>query len=756
MRWLWLGWLGLTAALGAPVVEAPGLRAEFDGAKLVRLIGADGILFAEGDPDGRLFELVFRANQGRGFPLAGSRHAEKYEFPAIEQATLTSRDVARDVLVQQTGAGARFEWRGLDLPGDPGVVDVVLEVRPEPTGPGLEWRLAVANRSARFGLWAAMYPHLDLLPPGGTPDDDELVTPLGQGIVLKQPFDQEARRRQKFLVNGGGLAYPYPLNMSFVGLYDPAAGGLYLGAHDPAVNHKEFRLEPRDEAQRMGFHLFVYPPDMGQPGTGYSLGFPLITRPSAGHWYDVAQAYRGWALEQRWAAKGPLATRTDIPRWYKDSPLYLVTYTRNLTMADGADLALRFKEYFGYDGPVPLNWYQWKEYRPDQTSLTGEDAVNHAGNPFPAKPGFGEAVARLRANGIFVQPYVDTRVFDIKGGRENVPDEWLPYTVKDVNGVPRTWNQTYAGLIDICRATDFYQTYVEQTCVRLAREHHAAGAYLDQFGGLAHACFDRDHGHPLGGGSYQYEGGWAMAQRTREAVRVVAPDAVFTDENGADCFLDVLDGNLFHYDVRPGLEPVAMAVYGGRWIGYGRNLHGAMSDPLECRLVFGNTFVFGEKLGRFTTHTDLWLTDPKYAEPMALLKELVAWRVAATPWLQYGRMIRPPAFAPALPVVKVDEAAVGTEEQSDLLGVEQPAIAASCWQAPDGSVALVLFNVSRRNQAYRCELGEPGWPLDGRWSVNELARDGTETELRPAAAGPFEIAGELPADGVRILVLRRG
>ena len=47
----------------------------------------------------------------------------------------------------------RFEWRGLDLADEKGVLDVTAEVTLPSGAAASEWRLAVSNRSARTALF---------------------------------------------------------------------------------------------------------------------------------------------------------------------------------------------------------------------------------------------------------------------------------------------------------------------------------------------------------------------------------------------------------------------------------------------------------------------------------------------------------------------------------------------------------------------------------------------------------------------------
>jgi hypothetical protein len=409
---------------------------------------------------------------------------------------------------------------------------------------------------------------------------------------------------------------------------------------------------------------------MGQHGVGYQSPYPLIIQYCPANWYDVAQIYREWALQQIWASKGPLSARDDIPQWYKDVPFYFVTYSfdepkgwasideAGITCMQFADRAIRYKEFFGYDGPIPMIWYQWAVFRPHETSMRHEGTPldtggTHSGHPFPAKQGFADAVAKLNANGIYTQGYINTRVYDIPSGfPPYVPVGLLPYTKKDINGDSRVWSGRCEGLVDLCRTTDFHQQLVTDNSTRLIREYNTKGSYLDQFATISNACFDPTHGHPLGGGDYQFHAIRNMADKIRNAGREIDPDAVFSGENGSDAFIDVLDGMLVHRDIYPGIIPVKEAVYGGYWSSYGRHMRRQnISNDIEFRMSVGNQFVYGIKIGRINVQSTKLIEQPQYQKNMQLLKKLVQYRFVAKDYLEYGRMLRPVRFQNAMPQI---------------------------------------------------------------------------------------------------------
>ncbi len=69
-----------------------------------------------------------------------------------DSVVLDNHAKAGRIFAERTHDGMAFFWKGLDLPGEPGAVDVRADVRLESGSAGASaWRLSVTNRSKRFG-----------------------------------------------------------------------------------------------------------------------------------------------------------------------------------------------------------------------------------------------------------------------------------------------------------------------------------------------------------------------------------------------------------------------------------------------------------------------------------------------------------------------------------------------------------------------------------------------------------------------------
>ncbi|MFH1614069.1 MAG: DUF6259 domain-containing protein [Planctomycetota bacterium] len=633
-----------------------------------------------------------------------------------------------------------FQWTGITLNGQPGLVDVTVELTAEPNKQGIEWDIDIENRSTSYGVWETYFPYIRCIPAGNTPLNDYLAYPSGAGRLIPNPFGDIAHR-SNYEAPISAMGYPSSHNMQWAAIYDANMGGLYFATHDPNAYRKDFYYLPMT-----GQYILCtvqHPENKGQAGLDYSSPYSVLTRYTPGHWYDASQIYREWALQQKWACKGNLADRDDIPEWYKDTPLYFVCYGSAGDIGTLKTHAIAYKNYFGYDGPVPLNWYNWQVRFPDQTSRADDDGTCHTGQNMVAKDGYAAALSELEIEGVYVQPYINSRIYDVPDLDDPcLPTGWQDIAVKDILGNYVIWNASYPGLLDMCRTQQAYQDWMTDTATSLAENCNAKGAYMDQFGKIHNDCFDPSHGHPLGGGDWQTDAMRQFAQGVRSSCKAVDEDSVFSGEDAAEICIDVLDGDLFHSDLTPAYCPLVHAVYHDYWVFYGRALHSTFSDITKFRFTTGNLFTYGTKLGRFDVTFDTFMTQPQYVAFMSRLRKLARYKYGARKHLEYGRMLRPIKFDNNVPDVNYTESGKA---------YSSPAIMSSIWEAPDKSVGLVLYNISGTTQQYQITLTSDVYPILAQpLKRYEYASDGSRIYIDTWDSPSMTLSGEMLSDNVLI------
>ena len=163
--------------------------------------------------------------------------------------------------------------------------------------------------------------------------------------------------------------------------------------------------------------------------------------------------------------------------------------------------------------PMALHWYSWHH-------MPFDNLYPHF---LPAKPGFAERTRQLTARGLLIMPYINGSSADM-----NIPDfdRFAPHAIRDeAGGLRHHFYSDAAGrLLTMCPAREFWQGRISRVIDGLANLG-VNGVYVDQISAMEQElCFDRSHGHPLGGGRYWTDGHRASLRKIRnEAQRNAAP-----------------------------------------------------------------------------------------------------------------------------------------------------------------------------------------------------------------------------------------
>lgn len=572
-----------------------------------------------------------------------------------------------------TGTGqnrqVRLVWTGRD--GAAGItvtVDMALEAS------GLALTLNITNDTDVIAVNRVEFPVLSLGPIGDFADDDWFLAPTVSGTLWPAP-----------LVNGVSVEARYPSgwgSMQFGAHYDTDAG-LYIAVHDPLAATKRFRVRRDETRDALDVRIEWPAPDASVPGNDFEMPGPAVLAAFRGDWFDAARLYRAWAEREAawWPARGQWG-RPDIPAWLMDT---CVWGRPGGAASTAVPQTLAFAEYLGV--PTAVHWYSWHEIPFD----------NNYPHYFPAKEGFAEGVARLHEAGVRVMPYINGRLWD--SDTEDFQPVALPAATKQRDGAPyiEHYGSDPEDLVPMCPTQEVWQSKVQEVVLRLiGPEFNVDGVYIDQVAAAAPAeCYDRSHGHPLGGGAWWTTlGYWPMLTALNAAIDQQFPDKMLTTECNAEPFTHLFDGYLtWHFQYNHAV-PAFAAVYGGKIVLFGRSDGGEDLQAHWART--GQALVWGEQLGWYGT--DYVERLPRAAE---YLRRCARVRSRLLPHLARGRMLRPPAPGGELPQVTANWAWGGGDWP-----VTTPALQTGAWRAEDGSVAFVFANTIDRPLSF-------SWTLDG-------------------------------------------
>ena len=284
-------------------------------------------------------------------------------------------------------------------------------------------------------------------------------------------------------------------------------------------------------------------------------------------------------------------------------------------------------------------------------------------------------------------PYINGRLWDTRDrGLEDFQftSVALPAATKNEKGEPYT--EMYSSkesdgsrvrLAVMCPSTRLWQDRIGSIVDRLFRQCGVKGVYIDQIAAAApRLCFDRQHGHPLGGGHWWTAGYW----RLLEAVRQKKPaDRMLTTECNAEPYVRWMDGYLTWHWQHNGQVPAFPAVYGGSIQMFGRAYRGGDAKDLALRMKAGQQLVFGEQIG--------WISPNVVREKpnAAFLKQVVGLRWRFRRYFFAGQMERPPRLIGKIPQVRADW------QWSGPWWVTTDAVLTGAWRLPREDKLVLLF-----------------------------------------------------------------
>ena len=525
---------------------------------------------------------------------------------------------------------AELRWRG---PRDESMAGLEVVARAEFDGPNhaVRWSLNVQNQTQQWSVMHVVFPQLALAELGA---DGWVFLPRAPGEV------QQGLWRRPFRHSG---LYPEPwTTMQYAAAYDAEGQtGLYVARHDPDGRPKRITIESEPNERAVTF-TFEHPAaNMTIAGNDFELTGPTVWQLLRGDWFDAAVIYRDWVrAHAKWYPQLTAEGRADTPQWMRQLPVWLQLWR---TDEKFVSQATAFAKYV--DVPVAAHIYNWQNKGFDQ------DYPHY----FPPKPGFSDIVKRLHDAGVYVMPYINGRLWDMRDrglADYQFTSHARPHATKDEHGEP--YVEIYGKESDgsptrfavMCPATEFWQNKVRDICMRLFDEYHVDAVYLDQVAArFPLLCMDRSHGHPLGGGRWWNDGYWQMMQKIRDAM----PDgAMLTTECNSEPFAHSFDGYLVWNWQHEGMVPAFMAVYGSAIQMFGRAYQWGETHELAWNMRCGQQLVFGEQIGWFYPGI---MDSPQNAP---FVRQCARLRWLLRDYFSMGEMARPPRFSGDIPKVRAD------------------------------------------------------------------------------------------------------
>ncbi len=616
-------------------------------------------------------------------------------------------NTTRGATVEHLGHG-RVSWTGVPIAGN---ATCRVTVTWTPSGEAIEGHIAVEDFGANLTLRSVEFPVVKLRPTPSAADAITLVMSRAFGRSWRDPWSGETGYQV-----GANLGLVAPGPMQFGALVDDDDRTLYWATHDPDARLKAFVYDNATDDGTLELRIRHVPEDQDRGGNELTLAYPVVLRTLAGDWWDAAQVYRAWALDQKWAAGGALRTRSDVPAYLTDCHAWVRLDTGNGDLKGFGRLVADYPRMFGTD--VCVQWYDWYE--------NGNMAIPD-NKPWDLASG---VAAHLRQGGAYTAPYLNTLVWD-----EDSPtwrDAVAAEAMRDDDGavqlepIGETEGDGRAPIM--CASSVLWKERMNTSALALVGTL-GPGLYLDQLGiQITRPCFSSSHGHPVGGGTYAASGVRDMLANLRASIRAIEPDAFIAGEDIPETVIDQVDFRLNHYNLWQGQLPLWAAVYGDHCLSFGRTI--VLGSPLIDGAGFGarvaTDLLRGAALGR------IW-ADPRWAEAtyageQDLVRRAVAYRALLKDYLVLGHLQRPLSFDDQATHVSVQDA------KGRRFSI--PAVAGAVWSKDHGSVAVVVLNVS--TSTVECT-----WST--RLSTLELTHGtyATMVEVSPDGEGPSSNVADL-------------
>ena len=678
-------------------------------------------------------DSIYFANQKAGYSIRKNSLWSMYDFSSrieclskgridvpLWKILLKSMDGKKEMLlkpsdlpktsfdISDSKLKVKLSWLNIPVSLFDGNIDVIVTATLCEGDSTARWHIVVKNHIKDGGLQEVYFPVIGNLGYAGQSDvcGPRLRTPhQGLGDLTRRSAGPINHTYMSRLV-------PHKYPGSGAQLLSVSCGvdtTVYIACYDGEGYSKRWQGSLDDV-----FEIYAYPEGTAQPGVNYNQPYEILVGPMDGDWFDAAKRYRKWALKQKWCAAGPIIEK-NIPDKFKNIDFVIRTglwndggggskWNAEKQVWELKEKGIKWRDACGtikYSkessrlgcSPVEQVERQFKSYKTSDSTIVVHAYMWHQ-NLFddmypdflPAIKGFKQLVADWQSQGMIMMPYINGWML-----AKGVPwiEEAEPYLSRNIDGsvTEGRMRGNTSPITTICVYTEFWQKKIANLAKVICNDLGCDGLYIDQTVGIAPIlCFDKSHGHPIGGGNW-----FGLAQRKLlERIRKEAGKPIFlTSEWFSEYYIDKIDDFLLIWGTH-GLDnvPLLPAIYGG-YTGYHGSRIESRDDLDTVKVVFGRALLWGMRFGHIICLQD----EVKGAQDY--IQRLTQLRGEIRKFVQFGEMLRPPKILNQIPKQTLNR---WEDSSHGLVKVIAPTVERSLWRAPDGSLGLVIVNYSDESQ----------------------------------------------------------
>lgn len=591
-----------------------------------------------------------------------------------------------------------------------------------------------------------------------------LVVPEWMGSIIKDPASVLSGRklgRQRF-----SWVYPGILSMQFIGLHTEGRTSFYAACDDPFVYLKDFGISLNEKGSLD--YLVSHYPNVDSSKSKYAPNYQVKIGTIEGDWVDMAERYRSWAIQQSWSINSRFKNGL-VPSWAEETALWVWNRGRS----DQVMLpAMKLKERS--ELPISVLWHWWH-------GASYDDEFPEYLPPREGNASFKKNVALARDKGIRPLVYMN----ELQWG--STTESWEQenahiYAVKDEEGQLRSHVYNIFSkrpLTNMCITTPFWRNKYSGLAKEAVNELGVGGIYMDQ-ACISVRCYDREHGHPLGGGNY-----WAMYSGfLTNQIRSGIPmdrEVLLSGEGVCEAWLPYLDvflalqvsreryGGVGNWET----IPLFHAVYHEYAITYG-NYSSLLRPPYDelwpdehrpplaltllpekfntqFLMEQARSFVWGMQPMISNYRQDLDVNRSREINYLILMGKV---RNESLKYLLHGRFVRPPQIEVDSAVIDISKLSIyaGQKENVTEFKEKYPMIYYGAWKAGDGNLGIPVANISDKSQSVVMRFSTADYDLGTSGEI--YLRSVTDYKrLKSYSAGEADIYFEAESRGVYMLEL---
>jgi hypothetical protein len=269
-------------------------------------------------------------------------------------------------------------------------------------------------------------------------------------------------------------------------------------------------------------------PETDPSADRYEPQYSSIIGSFTGDWITAAEIYREWGSKQKWSRESRFITG-QTPEWLEKTALWVWNRGKSSNvLVPAADLQKRLGL------PVSVFWHWWH-------GCSYDDGFPEYIPPREGKKSFISAMAEANEKEINAIVYMNQALWGTT--TESWKDDGAErFAAKDSKGniLTHVFN-IFSGkpTAYMCMGTQFWKDKYSSLCDSAVNIYGANGVYMDM-ACLNTMCFDKSHGHPVGGGNYHIQNFSKMTSLIRSKIND-KENLVLAGEGAGEVWLPYLD-----------------------------------------------------------------------------------------------------------------------------------------------------------------------------------------------------------------------